>query len=88
MDLIIAAKAEELEIVMFCLPSNTTHELQPLDHSCFNPVETAWDIEVQRFWDSLQDDDADRSITKVRFQHIFSKVWDIAMTSQNAKSGK
>lgn len=87
MDLAIALKAEELDIEMFCLPSNTTHELQPLDKSCFKPLEDAWDQQIDVFWNS-REGEGDRSMNKIRFQYVFTPSWDIAMSSRNIKAGK
>ena len=34
--------AKEENIIIFCLPPHTTHELQPLDCTLFGPLKTAW----------------------------------------------
>lgn len=34
--------AMENNTILFCLPSHTTHCLQPLDVGCFGPLQTAW----------------------------------------------
>lgn len=86
MDLSIALKAEELEIEMFCMPSNCTHELQPLDKSCFKPLENAWDYQLELFW-SNSESAGDRTMNKMRFQHVLTPAWDMAMTAKNIKSG-
>ncbi|XP_049799819.1 uncharacterized protein LOC126235128 [Schistocerca nitens] len=41
--------AEEHDIRLYCFPSNTTHELQPMDKSEFKPFESYWDDEVQLY---------------------------------------
>lgn len=33
---------EDLEIILFCLPSKTTHKIQPLDVAVFSQVEQRW----------------------------------------------
>lgn len=48
MSLVIANKAEELDVILFFLPANTTHELQPLDKSIYKPFEIYWDEKVLR----------------------------------------
>ena len=48
------------DVVLFCLPSNTTHELQPMDKSVFRSFEHYWDTEVLKFWRAHPD----RVITK------------------------
>ncbi|CAG4937489.1 unnamed protein product [Parnassius apollo] len=79
LDYSIVETAEKYEIKLFCLPSNTTHELQPMDKSVFRSFEYYWDEEILRYW-SLHED---RKITKQRFGIIFSKVWDKAATPAN-----
>jgi len=32
--------------------------------------------------------DGDRSVSRVRFQHVFTPAWDMALTSKNIKAGK
>ncbi|CAG4981161.1 unnamed protein product [Parnassius apollo] len=83
LDYSIVETAEKYEIKLFCLPSNTTHELQPMDKSVFRSFEYYWDEEILRYW-SLHED---RKITKQRFGVIFSKVWDKAATPANIKAG-
>ncbi|KAJ8869439.1 hypothetical protein PR048_028429 [Dryococelus australis] len=51
MDANIVATADKHNIALYCLPSNTTHELQPLDHSVSKSFENAWDDEVLKFCD-------------------------------------
>lgn len=83
LDYSIVEKAEDFDIKLFCLPSNTTHELQPLDKSCYGPFETFWDEQVLLYLDQTSHDD----ITKARFGKIFSPVWDKVMKPENVKSG-
>lgn len=46
LDARIVDAADKYEIVLYCLPSNTTHELQPLDKSVNKSYEHHWDQEV------------------------------------------
>lgn len=75
--------ADKHNITLLCLPSNTTHELQPMDKSVFRSYEHHWDEQVMLFWTKYKD----RALTKQRFGDIFSIVWDKAMTPANIKSG-
>ena len=68
--------AEKNRIHLYCLPSNTTHELQPLDKSVFRSFETYWDEEVLTFWKRH----SERKLTKDLFGKIFSAVWPRAVT--------
>ncbi|KAJ8930756.1 hypothetical protein NQ314_016411 [Rhamnusium bicolor] len=43
LDHTIVEVAERHDIVLFCVPSNTTHELQPMDKSVFRSFEHHWD---------------------------------------------
>lgn len=52
LDFTIAETAESLGITLFCLPSNTTHEFQPLDKAVFHSFEANWDQELLRYWDT------------------------------------
>ena len=75
--------ADIYEIQLFCLPSNTTHELQPLDKSVFRSFEHYWDEEVLNFWRHRPD----RQISKDVFGKLFTPVWSKAMRMDNVISG-
>jgi hypothetical protein len=75
----IVEEADKHDITLFCLPSNTTHELQPMDKAVFRAFEVYWDAEVLRFWRQHPD----RSLTKDRFGRIFTPVWQKAMSMSN-----
>lgn len=49
LDYDIVEAAEKNDIELYCLPSNTTHELQPLDKSVNKSYEHYWDLEVMKF---------------------------------------
>lgn len=83
LDYSIVDEADRLQIRLFCLPSNTTHELQPLDKAVYRSFEYHWDQELLRFWDRHPE----RRLSKARFSTIFSKVWTKCMTPNNILSG-
>lgn len=83
LDHTIVDVAERHDIVLFCLPSNTTHELQPMDKSVFRAFEYHWDDQVLQYWTRYKE----RNITKQRFGEIFSIVWDKSLTPANIKAG-
>ncbi|XP_072394971.1 uncharacterized protein [Diabrotica undecimpunctata] len=83
LDHTIVKTAERYEITLYCLPSNTTHELQPMDKAVFRAFEYYWDDEVMKYYFIH----SDRVITKQRFGAIFFTVWDKTMTSSNIKLG-
>lgn len=71
LDAEIVTKADEHNVTLYCLPSNTTHELQPLDKGIFKAFESYWDDEVLLHFTRHPD----RQITRLRFGEIFRKVW-------------
>jgi hypothetical protein len=75
----IVETAERYQISLYCLPSNTTHELRPLDKAVFRSFENHWDDEVILYWNNH----GERTIMKQRFGKIFSKVWDKSVTPSN-----
>lgn len=83
LDFSIVDEADKHQITLLCLPSNTTHELQPLDKAVYRSFEAHWDQQVLLFWEKHPE----RVITKSRFNHIFSKVWSRCMTNENIVSG-
>lgn len=80
---VIVEEAEKHNVILFCLPSNTTHELQPMDKSVFRSFETYWDEEVLKFWRQFPD----RVLSKDRFGKIFTPVWLKSMSMNNIVSG-
>ncbi|XP_039760048.1 uncharacterized protein LOC120633772 [Pararge aegeria] len=83
LDARIVDAADVHNIVLYCLPSNTTHELQPLDKSVNKSFEHFWDEEVLLY--AYQH--PERKLTKARFTKNFSKVWSKCMTKDNIISG-
>ncbi|XP_022903948.2 uncharacterized protein [Onthophagus taurus] len=52
LDISIVEEAEKLDVSLYCLPSNTTHELQPLDRAVFRSFEHYWDNELLNYWEA------------------------------------
>ncbi|XP_030753168.1 uncharacterized protein LOC115880172 [Sitophilus oryzae] len=70
LDISIVDAAENFEMSLYCLPSNTTHELQPLDKAVFRAFEHYWDSELLRYW---KDNPTNlRSIKKENFGKILN----------------
>ena len=72
-------KAAHEQVVVFCLPPNTTHLLQPLDKGAFGPLKTYWNQECQKF---LRENPG-QVMTDYSFMKVFSKAWYQAMTIPN-----
>lgn len=83
LDLTIVEAADQLGIHLLCLPSNTTHELQPLDKSVFRSFEHFWDEQLLQYWDKYPD----RKMNKERFSEVFTPVWGKCMTISNITHG-
>lgn len=83
LDYQIVEAADKENIVLYCLPSNTTHELQPLDKSVNKSFEHHWDQETLLFLYQ----NPDKKLTKARFNTIFSRVWSKCMTHDNIVNG-
>ncbi|CAB3233470.1 unnamed protein product [Arctia plantaginis] len=83
LDLSIVDISDSLGINLYCLPSNTTHELQPLDKAVYRSFEHHWDAELLSFLDQNRD----KKLTKARFNIILSSVWSKCMTHSNFTSG-
>ena len=79
----IVDEADKYEVTLFCLPSITTHELQPLDVAVIRAFEHYWDEEVLRFWRQRPN----RTLSKELFGHLFTPVWNKTMTISNIQSG-
>lgn len=75
--------AESNGIILLCLPSHTTHYLQPLDRSFFKSLKGHF-YESCRLW--LRNH-AGRRITRYQFGELLSDSWGKAATPQNGSSG-
>lgn len=84
LDYRIVEEAEKHNIILYCLPSNTTHELQPFDKSVFGPFEDAWDKSLLRYWRKK----GENSLCKEEFGQVFTPAWDLATCqANNVKAG-
>lgn len=71
------------EILVFRLPPNATHRLQPLDVSCFKPLNTAWRqaCSMRRY------KHPEKTFTRYNVCEVFSPAWMKAMTEKNICAG-
>nr|CCA22415.1 hypothetical protein BRAFLDRAFT_67089 [Albugo laibachii Nc14] len=67
----IVEKAIEMKIILLLLPPNSTHILQPLDVSVFNPFKTS----LRRSMDRLMIDEDVSSLTKKQAISLASSAW-------------
>ena len=76
-------KAAKEGVIVFYLPPNTTHLLQPLDKSCFSALKVHWNEECQRYMSN----NPGKVVTRFQFSRIFSQAWYKAMTINNIIAG-
>ncbi len=65
------------DVIVFCLPPNTTHFLQPLDNGPFGPLKCH----------SFCNSNPGRVVTKLQYNQLFSRAWSQGMTMQNIVAG-
>lgn len=75
--------AAKNDVILMCLPSHTTHYLQPLDRSFFKPLKTYW----RDACGSWMRNNADRKLTRYQFPSLINTAWSKAATVQNGVSG-
>ncbi|XP_053604140.1 uncharacterized protein LOC128671564 [Plodia interpunctella] len=83
LDFTIVEEAEKCGITLYCLPSNTTHELQPMDKSVYRSFEHHWDQELIKYVSQHPE----RTVNKTSFNVILSQVWPKCMTITNISNG-
>ncbi|CAH1961310.1 unnamed protein product [Acanthoscelides obtectus] len=75
--------AEENNIILLCLPSHTTHYLQPLDRAFFKALKSYY----YNACNSYIKMNPNRKISRLVFGGLLSKAWVQASTTDNAISG-
>src|SRR5258708_38125140 len=64
-------------IILYCLPSHTTHALQPLDVGLFSPLKQAWARAI------TSEEYDGRKVTKANFLEIYGNAHLKSFTSAN-----
>ena len=77
LDYKICEVAEENDIILYCLPSNTTHELQPSDKGCCRSFEIFWDQHALLHFDTNKEE---KDISRLNFAEVFTPTWEKSMT--------
>ena len=70
--------AAQSQVIMFCLPPNTIHMLQPLDGDCFAALKASWQKACIAYTAQTG-----CVVTKKEFSAIFCKAWQKSMTLSN-----
>ncbi|KAJ8940780.1 hypothetical protein NQ314_010590 [Rhamnusium bicolor] len=71
------------DVILFCLPSHSTHWLQPLDRSFFKPLKTYWSKTCQNWVHN----NPGRKLGRLQFASLLNAAWCKAATIQNGTSG-
>lgn len=71
------------DVILFCLPSHTTHWLQPLDRSFFKPLKIYWSQTCQNWVHN----NPGRKLGRLQFASLLNIAWCKAATIQNGVSG-
>ncbi|KAJ8945474.1 hypothetical protein NQ314_009226, partial [Rhamnusium bicolor] len=71
------------DVILFCLPSHSTHWLQPLDRSFFKPLKTYWSQTCQNWVHN----NPGRKLGRLQFASLLNADWCKAATIQNGTSG-
>ena len=79
----LAKTLNEQQIILYGLPPNTTHFLQPLDVSVFGPLNKGWSKEAKQ-WETAHSDEV---ITQVNFAKVFLPAYQKYVTPENIISG-
>lgn len=74
---------EENNIVLLCLPSHTTHYLQPLDRSFFKSLKSYYYASCNNFIKS----NPTRKLTRFQFGKLLGSAWGKSATVENGMSG-
>lgn len=71
------------DVILLCLPSHSTHWLQPLDRSFFKPLKTYWSQTCQNWVHN----NPGRKLGRLQFASLLNVAWCKAATIQNGTSG-
>lgn len=74
--------AEANDIILFCLPPNSTHLLQPLDVSVFGPLKAGWKRVASTFTHF-----SGRTVNNYNFARLFKIAWNTSITPSIIAAG-
>ena len=76
-------KARANNVILQCLPPNTTHLLQPLDVGVFAPVKSAWKSILKRYKLETRGE----RVSKEVFPSLVAQLWDASFKPDHCKGG-
>ncbi|CAG4943535.1 unnamed protein product [Colias eurytheme] len=72
MSLMLCTICEQLNIILYALPPNTTHIFQPADVSVFAPLKASWKNTVRNFL--MKPENINKTVTKTNFCKLFAET--------------
>ncbi|XP_045501117.1 uncharacterized protein LOC123698513 [Colias croceus] len=85
MSLALSSVCEELGIILYALPPNTTHMLQPADVSVFAPLKAQWKSHVRKFL--AKPENLNNAVTKTNFCLLFKDIIENPQMKTNIING-
>lgn len=85
MSMMLSTVCEQMQIILYALPPNTTHILQPADVSVFAPLKAYWKNTVRSFL--RKPENFNSSVTKTNFCKLFNETLQDVNLTTNIKNG-
>ena len=76
-------RARDNNIVILCLPPNTTHLLQPFDIAVFAPIKKEWKKILKQY----KLETKGQKVSKEVFPSLLSKLWDSSLKPSRCRAG-
>ena len=75
--------ARERGVVLLCLPSHTTHALQPLDVGVYGPLKSRWGKILKEY----KMETCAAVVDKTEFPSLLEKLWEESFEAKHLKAG-
>lgn len=75
--------AREHQVILFCLPSHTTHALQPLDVGVYGPLKSCWGKILKQY----KMETCAATVDKKEFPALLKKLWEASFEARHLKAG-
>ena len=75
--------ARDCGVVLFCLPSHTTHALQPLDVGVYGPLKSRWGKILKEY----KMETCAAVVDKTEFSGLLKKLWEESFEAKHLKAG-
>ena len=75
--------ARDRGVILFCLPSHTTHALQPLDVGVYGPLKSRWGKILKEY----KMETCAAVVDKTEFPGLLKKLWEESFEAKHLKVG-